>query len=212
MSSPCWRKFELLAEKTWIVSVDAEFEETAPEIAMIKKLAKCDSKMYLKFNEKTQNDIQFAIEDALEYKTSINRRLQMEAYPGPSLGDLSIDDIRYDFFGITCEAQLKIWPELNGTGIIRVWNTTPTMINDIKVKTFPACIVSPLNTNIKIIEDTQRLLTETCIPNGELLGHGYCRKYEVKEEINIPIALRLLIICYFNVNNQTLNKYWIINE
>ena len=208
-----WKKFELFAKKKWMVSLDndnilTEIQEIAPEIKMIKKLAKCDSKntkIYLQFNQRIQNKIQSAIEDALEYKT-------INPYRTPSLGDLSIDNICYDFFGImTFETQLMIWEDLNGKGIIRVWNTTPTMIND-RVMTFPACIVSSPSTDVKIIEDTQQLLTETCIPNGELLGNGYCRKYMDTENVIIPFALIRMIIRYFNVDFKTLNKYWISKE
>ena len=106
-----------------------------------------------------------------------------------------------------------IWHELNGKGSLRVWNTTPTMINDSKVMIFPACIVlPPPTTDIKIIEDTQELLTKTCIPNGELLGNGYCREYTETENIIIPLALIRMIIRYFNVDFKTLDKYWISKE
>ena len=208
-----WKKFELLAEKLWVVSLDnhnnilEEIEEIAPEIQMMKKLAKCDpetTKIYLKFNQRIQNEIQSEIEDALENKT-------INPYRTPSLGDLSVDNICYDFFGITFEAQLMIWEDLNGKGIIRVWDTTPTMVND-RVITFRACIEPSPSTDIKIIEDTQIFLKEICIPNGVALGHGYCRNVMKEKKINIPYALIKMIIKYFNIDLKTINKYWINNK
>ena len=215
-----WQKFELLAQQEWMISLNtnnplAKIEKIAPEMEMIKKLAECDSndtKIYFKFNKWIQNQIQSAIEDGLEdnywdYHTTDPHP------PAPSLVDLSVDGICCDFFGINFDAQLMIWHELNGKGSLRVWNTTPTMINDSKVMIFPACIVlPPPTTDIKIIEDTQELLTKTCIPNGELLGNGYCREYTETENIIIPLALIRMIIRYFNVDFQTLDKYWISKE
>ena len=215
--STMWQKFELLAQQEWMISLDTnnpltKIEKIAPEIEMIKKLAACDSndtKIYFKFNKWIQNKIQCAIEDGFEDHNDWDCY-----YPhpsAPSLIDLSVDGICCDFFGIEFDAQLMIWHELNGKGTLRVWNTTPTMINDTKVMIFPACtVLPPPSTDIKIIEDTQELLTKTCIPNGKLLGHGYCRKHT--ENKIIPDALIGMIIRYFNVDLKTLDKYWISKE
>ena len=207
MSSPSWKKYELFTKKIWMISLDTKFERIAPEITMIKQLAKCDSKMYLKFNQKTQNDIQSEIKETL-----IERRSRFGAYPAPSLYDLSTVNICYDCFGITWEGQLKIWLGLNGKGMMRIENTIPT-INDIQGQTFHVRIVPPLSTDIKIIDiaDTERLLTKTCIPNGKSLGGGYCREHEEKFNINIPIAVIRIIIRYFNVDSKALKKYWTSN-
>ena len=196
-----WQKFELLVQQKWMISLDndnqlTKIEEIAPEMEMIKKLAGCesnDTKIYFKFNERIQNKIQCEIEYGLE-DNNYWEHYTTNPHPAQSLVDLSVDGICCDFFGINLGAQLMIWNELNGKGILRVWDTTPTMINDMTVKTFPACIVSLPSTNVKIIEDTQRLLTGTCIPNGVALGRGYCRNQMEEHKVKIPHALIEMII------------------
>ena len=210
--SPEWNKFKLLAEQEWMISLDYN-NQLAPEIEMIKKLAGWDSndtKIYLKFNKNIQCKIQSAIEYGLIHKNYLDNIT--DPHPSaPSLVDLSVDNIYLDFFGIDFDAQLMILEDLNGKGTLRVWNTTPTM-RDYGVKTFPACTASSPSTDVQIIEDAQELLTKTCIPNGELLGDGYCRKHMETENVTIPFALIRIIICYFKVDFKTLDKYWISKE
>ena len=60
--------------------------------------------------------------------------------------------------------------------------------------------------NILIINDTKKLFTEICEPNAELLADGYCRNYMKENNVHIPIYLIQIIVRYFNVTFDHLNK------
>ena len=139
-----------LDEDEWMVSLDTllftQITEIEPELKFIKKLSRKDS-IYCKFPLRIQRKIQSTIAFRLFFQKFYNSATNSQYLAN----DLIVNDLSYEYFGVKFDATLIVWKHWSSMGQLRIWNSTPKLVND-GIITFSACTVSS-KTNVKIIED-----------------------------------------------------------
>ena len=192
-----WAKF---TETKWMVSIgthsEDEIKAMTQEIETIKHLTKCDSNIYCKFNQKSQQKIQSTITNALFWEQIYGDSNN----PTILSNHLIIDGIYFQYFGLEFHSTLLIWKHLR-RGELRLWNR-----KNIGVTVSPLRVYMVSSKKGFIIDDTKELITKTCTPNAKLLGKGYCRKHENENNCNIPWYLIEIIVRYFNITLDHLHK------